>query len=310
MTLVKDDGDSAWVVVCCRKYLCIDGRPVKPARLLFDTHGMYCFEVLLKKIKVGCWMESLPPHREIGDYLETFLKHSGYIICPGLVNFETEFGVTVRFKPKHLRVWSNPITRYDSEECSLWLRPSNHHLPDQSPLINTCSNCRLLHRSLTAIKKRALETSPHHREKWTEPTSNRPFKYLSPTSQVKRVMKSSEQRRCVCLFTLLQYYQHNYYACKYICYNIILLLKVRRSLLQTEDIEAHDVELEAGQDNQLQCLIREIEENGQSELEGIFRKADESGEGVGDQLRQIWERDVTSRKEFFEDQLKNSKLSS
>ena len=98
-------------------------------------------------------------------------------------------------------------------------------------------------------------------------------------------MKSSEQLRCVCLFTLVQYYQH--YTFKCICH--ISLSKVRRSLLQTDDIEARDTELEVSRDNQLQCLIREIEENGQSELEGIFRKADESGEGVGDQLRQIWE---------------------
>ena len=97
VTLVKeDDRDSAWVVVCCRKYVCIEGRPVKPARLVFGTHGMYCFKVLLKNVKVGCWIQSLPPHREICDYLETFLEHSGYITCPGLVvNFETEFGETV-----------------------------------------------------------------------------------------------------------------------------------------------------------------------------------------------------------------------
>ena len=31
-------------------------------------------------------------------------------------------------------------------------------------------------------------------------------------------------------------------------------------------------------------------------------------EGIGDALREAWERDVTERKEFFEDQLKNSTL--
>ena len=60
------------------------------------------------------------------------------------------------------------------------------------------------------------------------------------------------------------------------------------------------------QDNELQHLIREIQKNGQSHLEGVFREADESGEGVGDELRRVWERDATLRKEFFEDQLKNS----
>ena len=116
---VSDDvGDSKWVIVCCTKYSRVEGRPVKPVRLLFGGDGMYCFEVLLKKVKSGSWKESLPPHREICDHLGTFLESSGYLLCPGIVNFDTEFGETVRFKPKSLRVWSQPISRYDSDECS------------------------------------------------------------------------------------------------------------------------------------------------------------------------------------------------
>ena len=193
---VRDDkGDSKWVIVCCANYSRVEGRSVKPACLVFD--GTYCFEVLLKKIKVGSWRESLPHHREICDYLDTFLENSGYLICLSIVNFKTKFDETVRFEPKHLRVWSHPISRYDSEECSLRLKPSNERLPGMSPRA-TCSNCRLLYRSLSTIKKRTLKASPFHKEKWTEPSSNRPLKYLSPASQVKRTTKSSEQRRYVC----------------------------------------------------------------------------------------------------------------
>ena len=198
------EGDSKWVVVCCEKYSRVEGNPVKPARLVFVEDGTYCFEVLLKKVKVGSWIDSLPPHREICDYFDTFLENSGYLICPGIINFQAEFRETVRFKPKHLRVWSHPFSRYDSEECSLWLKPSNERLPGQSPLMNTCPKCRLLYRSLTAIKKRSLEASPHHKQKWTEPSSNRPLKYLSPASQAKRVTKNSDQRRCVCPFSFLR----------------------------------------------------------------------------------------------------------
>lgn len=34
-----------------------------------------CFKVLLKNIKVWSWVDSLPPHKEICDYLETFPEH-------------------------------------------------------------------------------------------------------------------------------------------------------------------------------------------------------------------------------------------
>ena len=88
--------------------------------------------------------------------------------------------------------------------------------------------------------------------------------------------------------------------------NFLFHVKAQRTLLQAED--THDVQLGADQDNELQRLIREIEENGQSQLEGVFQEAEKSEEEVGDELRKVWERDVTSRKEFFEDQLKNSKL--
>ena len=85
------EGDSKWVVVCCEKYSRVEGNPVKPARLVFVEDGTYCFEVLLKKVKVGSWIDSLPPHREICDYLDTFLENSGYLICLVLSIFRPSF---------------------------------------------------------------------------------------------------------------------------------------------------------------------------------------------------------------------------
>ena len=61
-----------------------------------------------------------------------------------------------------------------------------------------------------------------------------------------------------------------------------MLWKVRRTLLQADD--THDVQLGDVQDNELQCLIREIEESGQSHLKEVFREANESGEGVEEEL--------------------------
>ena len=84
-------------------------------------------------------------------------------------------------------------------------------------------------------------------------------------------------------------------------------MKVRRNL-HDEQFDTHDVQLGANQDHELQQLVAAIQENGQAQLEEVFREANVSGEGVGDELRQLWERDVILRKDFFEDQLKNSEF--
>ena len=48
MLLIKisdDEGDGKWVIVCC--VLAVGGgRPIKPTRLVFNSDGMYCLEIL------------------------------------------------------------------------------------------------------------------------------------------------------------------------------------------------------------------------------------------------------------------------
>ena len=48
----------------------------------------------------------------------------------------------------------------------------------------------------------ALEASPGHKERWTDPSSNRPVKYLSPASQMKCTVKCNEKLRKVRLSPL------------------------------------------------------------------------------------------------------------
>ena len=71
------------------------------------------------------------------------------------------------------------------------------------------------------------------------------------------------------------------------------------------DSSPFDVELNSEQDVELQQLVTAINQNGQSDLEAVFQEAETSGEGYGDTLRELWERDVVAQKQFFEDQLKN-----
>ena len=272
----EQDGDARrWIIVLSGKYVTLLGSylgPIKPARMVFNESGQYSVEVLLTAVSTGSWKESVPPHKDICSQLDSFLAHSGYVICPGIVDYDSNFKEIIRFQSKNLRVWSHPVTRYDSATCLLWFKPSNVRATAASPLFNVCSNCKALHSQLTAIKRRALDNSPGHKDKWTDPSSNRPLKYLSPASQAQRLAKGSDERR-----------------------------RMRKTILKYED-DPLDIELSGEQDEELQRLVTAIEEKGKDDLAAIVA---ESGEDVGDEVMRAWQKDVSSRHESFKDQLKN-----
>ena len=85
-------------------------------------------------------------------------------------------------------------------------------------LINLCPSCKELHFQLVAIKNRALETSPQHKAKWKDPSSNRPFKFLSPVSQI-RLVKGSEGNFMFMFVTKLADYQLTYVGIRVHCCN-------------------------------------------------------------------------------------------
>ena len=69
-----------------------------------------------------------------------------------------------------------------------------------------------------------------------------------------------------------------------------------------------DMVVTGDHDAEMMQLVMTIEEKGREELEAIVAEAESAGEGNGEALREVWERDVHSRKQFFEDQLKNRKF--
>lgn len=138
-----------------------------------------------------------------------------------------------------------------------------------------CVNCKTLYHDLSAIKKRAAAASPDHKDKWTDPSFTHPLKYLSPASHSKKLKEKGME-----------------------------VGKLRKAL-QMHESSPFNVDLSNEHDIELQQLVTAIDNNGQADLEAIFQEAENSGEGCGDTLREFWERDVTERKQFFEDQLKN-----
>ena len=265
-------GHDQWIIVTSARFVHLFDSsigPVRPARIVFKPDGKHTFEVLMTVVSSGSWYDSQPPHKEISSILDTLLENSGYVLCPGIKSYESTFSDHIRFTPKKLRVWKNPV-RYDSDECSLWHKPNNMRCSPDDDLFDVCTSCKNLKNQLNAIKKRAIEASPGHKEKWVDTSSCRPFKYLSPASQTECISRNRTDRK-----------------------------KLRKALMKYD----LDVDVESEQDAELQQLVTTIDEKGQSELENIFAEAGECGE----ELRTTWEKDVTLRKQFFQDQARNSK---
>ena len=235
--------EDRWVIVWSAKYSRIGGNtgPLKPARMIFDSEGEYSFEVLLKKIQTGSWRASEPPHKVISGILDTLLPSSGYVLCPGIRDYESQYGEFIRFKSKNMRIWMEPIQRHDSTECSLWHKPGNTRSASNSLLSDVCANCKRLVHDLNAIKTRVLAASPGHKEIWVEPSSNRPLKYLSPASQTERLAKSSKERK-----------------------------KQHKAVLKYED--PLDVELSGEQDEELAALVNAVDDKGKEDLESTFSR--------------------------------------
>ncbi len=128
-----------------------------------------------------------------------------------------------------------------------------------------------LNHDLQVIKNRACAASPGHKKKWTEPSSNRPIKFVSPDSKAARILKSSKARK-----------------------------RLRRVLSNFADA---DVNLDNDQNNEMTQLVNQIENKGRNNLERIFEEAEETNKGNKDIVQQVWERDIEERKSFYEDQL-------
>ena len=187
---------SQWAVVqSADKSVLVDGcyGPVKPVKLVFSSDGLYSFQALLTTIKTGNWRLTSGHPTELNQLLDTMLPASGYVPCPGLRNYQAEFGEFVRFHTKNLREWSLPFSRYDSNTCLLWHLPNNVKQSMSSPLFNCCPNCKSLFHELNALKKRAESSSPGHKQKWIDTSCKRPIKYLSPASQKERITRTSKQ---------------------------------------------------------------------------------------------------------------------
>ena len=106
MVNISNEQDAGrWIIVLSCKHVTLLGSclgPIKPARMVFNKGGRYSVEVLLTAASTGSWKESVPPPPSQGHMLPTgsFLAHSGYAICPGIVNYDSDLKKSYAFSPK------------------------------------------------------------------------------------------------------------------------------------------------------------------------------------------------------------------
>ena len=168
VTAEQEPETKQWVIVGTSTYIQLDsGGPVQPARMVFNSNGMYMFQVFLQTTKEGAWRSSeAGPSSEVISLLDTLLSNSGYVVCPGIRNYIATFEDYVRFESKNLRIWKNPLHRYDSHHCLLWHRPSGASSAQQKPDssgYHVCGSCRALFQNLKEIKKRVqLKLTSHN----------------------------------------------------------------------------------------------------------------------------------------------------
>lgn len=130
-----DDAWKEWVIVCTPKFVeCGPSGPLKPARVVFHPDGSYAFQVLLATVTTGMWKDS-DDCSGITSLLDMLLANSGYVFCPGIVDYGTTFGDHVCFQWKNLRAWNIPHTRTDSTHCELWHKPVHTNQKPESPTL-------------------------------------------------------------------------------------------------------------------------------------------------------------------------------
>ena len=184
---------------------------IRPARMVFHEDVRYTVKVLLAVVcsalwslietSAGGWIQwrrALPPKSAMAAY-GAYIGVSGgmlpqkcsennsgaqilnisqdsrrargvasHPIHPPLYQSLRYLRESIRFQSKNLRIWTHPLARHDSASCPLWF------IPPQTPAfhLKILCPCKSLYAHLNAIKWRAIDHSPGHKEKWTNPSSN------------------------------------------------------------------------------------------------------------------------------------------
>lgn len=267
----------SWVLVSTSQYVVDnDIGPNKPTLLTFHSEGHYTFSVLRQVMINGNWQSARAPYEEVTNLLDTLLSNSGYLLCPGIIRYDETYGAAIRFVSKNLRIWGHPMRRHDAKTCRLWHKPNNTLLDASSPIYNACASCKSLYHELNAIKRRAEAASQSHRKKRNVPSSNKPSKCLSTTSQTEHVGRGRTRHK-----------------------------RRRQACFKIQ--EDTGIEQPGEHSKGKEVLTATIEDKYDAEFQTLFREANNSQKKISEILRDVYELDTSSQSEVFEYHLNDSK---
>lgn len=206
---------------------------------------------------------------EFYEYKELLNMVGEYKFCPGFDSdvYNTTYFDVIRYDPKGVRRTTQPIARIDSQGCLLW-----HKLASIFEKAVMCSSCKRLKNILEQRIKKIKTVSPSKKSACIQPSSNFPLKYLSPQSVERKQKKYIKNAREI------------------------------RSKYSGMDVTLHD-----DQNEEMSTLVKQISEIGSEELKSAIEEGDKHQCGVGSTIKAIWDNDITSMKqEFNNDQKENS----
>ena len=178
------------------------------------------------------------------------VKSPCYVVCPGILDYAI-YHSQIRYDPKFVRRWEQN-KRIDSEKCLLWHKPKRRAKYENE---NMCDNCIHLQSRLKSTIKREQQMSTPKKAARTHPSSHRPLKFMSPTSQKRRKERQKSERR--------------------------KLKKLLRKMRVT------DVELNDEQNDEMHEIGDIIEQNFNDDLHEIFEEIEENSEAKTQYVKQV-----------------------
>ena len=234
-------------------------------------YKVYTVTVLMRVWK----KEIFESYDELDAVCKMIGSNTNHKFCPGIEmnHYMTEYYESIRFHIHSVRVSKFPFDRVDSHKCDLYFELAcNARRVEKGSSEVLCYPCKRLINHLERQKTRTAEETSTKKLKRQMPSSKARLSYMSPASQGKRKK-------------LAQYERTN----------------TMRKLSKYEDSE---IVLDDAQNEEMCNIVRSI---GDDELEKLFTEGKKHG--VGTIMKEIWITDVQQRrKQFFDDQDKNSTL--
>ena len=178
------------------------------------------------------------------------------------------------YESKSVRVVTEPFSRVDSPNCSMWHRlAKNASIFEKDMDDMMCQPCKKMRSHLDQRVQASLAVTPTKKATHLEPSSRCPLSALSPASvnkQRKNLMTERTQDK-----KTIRKYEHM------------------------------EITLDDDQSNEMAEIVNVSNSRSPDALSEIFQEAESQGKGG---VKEIWKNDVRSDKEFEKDQSRNSKM--